>query len=149
MILINTYLMRIQYYFLIVLVSSSLCMCQSKEQNTPEKIITDFFEIYLEEGSNEALDFIFATNKWFNINDSTIINLKTQLSSSAFSLGKYFGYEKITTRKYGSNFLLYSYLTLYEKQPLRFRFVFYNVGDNWQLQNISFDIVSVHKVKDF
>jgi len=106
----------------------------------PVTIIDNFYDNYHTYGIDKALDYIFLTNKWLNISDSSIISLKIQLAATIKLLGKYQGYEQITKKQIGNNYLLYSYLTRYERQPLRFTFIFYRVNDNWQLQHFKYDV---------
>ena len=65
--------------------------------------------------------------------------LTNHLVATSSLLGKFTGYELIANRAVGPNLQLLSYLIKYEKQPLRFTFVFYKPGDNWVIQNFSFD----------
>jgi hypothetical protein len=112
---------------------------KSHDELTPEKIIDNFYEHYQNNGIDKALNSLFLTNKWLNINDSSIVSLKAQLTATINLLGSYQGYEQITKKGIGNNYLLFSYFTKYERQPLRFTFIFYKINGAWQLQNFLYD----------
>lgn len=46
-------------------------------------------------------------------------------------IGKYYGYEIITTKKFSESFELHSYLVKSDRQPIRFIFKFYKPNDKW------------------
>ncbi len=104
-----------------------------------EQLINNFFEKFKNEGSSEALDFIFSTNKWISQSDENIEGIKSQLKITLDQLGQYYGFESISKSSYGKNLELYTFLIRYDRQPLRFMFLFYNPNNSWRLQNFSYD----------
>lgn len=121
-----------------VIVSS--CTSKYEKQHEYENYCKVFFSQYKEGGINKAVDFIFSTNESLKENSREEIDaLKSQLDSITPLLGKFSGYEQIANRAVGTNLRLLSYLIKYEKQPLRFTFVFYRPNDTWVIQNFSFD----------
>lgn len=110
-----------------------------KAQSTTEEIITEFFESY-ETSPQKAIDYVFGTNKWMiDRNKDGIENVKSQLTNFLGLVGEYYGYEKITEKSVGESFKLVSYMIKYDRQPMRFTFVFYKPNDKWQVQNFKFD----------
>ena len=110
-----------------------------KAQTTPEEITTEFFKTY-EKSPQKAVDFVFGTNKWMlDRNKDGIENLKTQLTSFLGLVGDYYGYEKIIEKSVGESYKLVSYMIKYDRQPVRFTFVFYKPKDKWQVQNFQYD----------
>ena len=108
-------------------------------QTTTEEITTEFFKTY-EKSPQKAVDHIFGTNKWMmDRNKDGIENIKTQLTSFLGLVGDYYGYEKITEKSVGESYKLVSYMIKYDRQPLRFTFVFYKPKDKWQVQNFQYD----------
>jgi hypothetical protein len=116
----------------IVLVAS----CSDPQSNS---LIESFFEQYETKGSNEAIDFLFSSNKWIEPSASEILDLKQSLSSTIKLLGNYNGYEKISVINVGKDLMHYTYLVKYEQQPLRFTFTLYRPTSKWQIQNFTFD----------
>ena len=108
-------------------------------QTTTEEITSKFFERY-EKSPQKAVDYIFGTNKWMiERNKDGVENVKTQLSSFIGLVGEYYGYEKITEKSVGKSYKLVSYMIKYDRQPVRFTFVFYRPKDKWQVQNFQYD----------
>lgn len=99
-------------------------------QTTTKEITDKFFKSY-EESPQQAVDYIFGTNKWMT--DETklgIENVKTQLTNFIGLVGDYYGYEKITEKSVGESYKLISYLIKYDRQPIRFTFIFYRPKRN-------------------
>ncbi len=97
-----------------------------------------FFSIY-KNSPMDAADYLFKTNKWFEKNQESVSTVKYQLRNALEILGEYNGYEEITEKSIGESYVLRSYLVKYDRQPLRFTFIFYKPKDNWILQNFKFD----------
>ncbi|SDR79392.1 hypothetical protein [Winogradskyella sediminis] len=110
-----------------------------KAQTTTEEITTEFFKTY-EKSPQKAVDYVFETNKWMiDRNKDGIENVKTQLTSFLGLVGDYYGYEKVTEKSVGESYKLVSYMIKYDRQPVRFTFVFYKPKDKWQVQNFQYD----------
>ena len=122
--------------FLIVIILSTNIL---KAQSTTEEITTQFFKTY-EKSPQKAVDYVFGTNKWMiDRNKDGIENVKSQLTNFLGLVGEYYGFEKITEKSVGKSFKLVSYMIKYDRQPMRFTFVFYRPNDKWQVQNFKFD----------
>jgi len=110
-----------------------------KAQSTTEEITSEFFKTY-DKSPQKAVDYVFGTNKWMiDRNKDGIENVKSQLTNFLGLVGDYYGYEKITEKSVGKSFKLISYMIKYDRQPMRFTFVFYKPKDKWQVQNFQFD----------
>ncbi|MFB6344046.1 hypothetical protein ACE1ET_20175 [Saccharicrinis sp. FJH62] len=110
-----------------------------KAQTSIEEITTEFFKIY-ENSPQKAVDFVFSTNKWIiDRNKDGIENVKNQLTSLLGLVGDYYGYEMITDKSVGESYKLVSYMVKYDRQPIRFTFVFYKPKNKWQVQNFNYD----------
>ncbi len=123
--------------FGLVLILSSFNL---KAQNSPEIIIKDFFKNYESQGAGIAVDKLYGTNPWTSRIQDAINNVKTQLEQFNEDLvGKYHGYEKITTKKIGESYVLYSYFIKFDRQFLRLTFQFYKPENEWRLASFRFD----------
>ena len=111
----------------------------SNAQNSPENVATKFFEFYKNEGSDKALDYIFSTNKYSGESQDAINNLKENLRKTVSFDGTFCGYELLSRKSAGQNFVLLTFLVKHDRDPLTFRFVFYKPIDKWQVQNFKFD----------
>ncbi|MGB7784580.1 MAG: hypothetical protein WBL27_00635 [Salinimicrobium sp.] len=108
-------------------------------QSGPENLIEDFFTTYKKD-AGQALRDIYATNAWTNrIKDDIDKMVGAVNGFTESSMGEYYGYELITTKKFSESFVLYSYLVKYDRQPIRFIFKFYKPDDKWKLYSFSFD----------
>ncbi len=108
-------------------------------QNDPQKIIDEFFNLYKEKSTDAALDYIFKTNKWMNESQDQIDNVKFKLNGTLKQLGELAGHNLITKKTLGEHLALYTFMVRYDRQPLRFSFLFYNPNNQWRLHNFSFD----------
>ena len=107
-------------------------------QETDQEIVNQFFERYKEKPL-EAVDYIFGTNEWMKRSADQIDNVKNQLDKILPLMGTYYGYELITKKNTGKNLILHSYLVKYDRQPLRFIFIFYRRKETWKILNFSFN----------
>ena len=128
-------LIRLMTIVMMVVLSTS----HLKAQSTTEEILDKFFTSY-QASPQAAVDYIFGTNKWMvDRNKDGIASVKTKLASFLELVGEYYGYELITEKSVGESYKLVSYMIKYDRQPLRFTFVFYKPKDTWQVQNFKYD----------
>ena len=102
-----------------------------------EVIVNKFFEIYKSGNSDKAVDYIFSTTKY--IDKDTINQIKQRLKKVKALVGSYYGYEYINSKKIGDSVVCVSYLVKYERQPFRFRFIFYKPLNDWILFSFTSD----------
>ena len=108
-------------------------------QSSPQSLINDFFETY-EKDAGKAVKDLYSTNIWTErIKDDIDKIIGTVNGFSESFMGKYYGYELITSKKFAESFILYSYLVKYDRQPLRFIFKFYKPNDKWVLYSYALD----------
>jgi hypothetical protein len=101
-------------------------------------IIDAFFKKYKEDGAGPAIDYLFATNKYFT-NSAGIEQLKAKIDSLRQAIGNYAGKELIVQKSASPSLVLYSYLVKHEMQPLRFTFIFYKAQNEWVLYRFKYD----------
>jgi hypothetical protein len=108
-------------------------------QSSPQNIINSFFATY-EKDPGKAVKDLYATNKWTERIKDDIDKIIGTVNGFAESyMGKYYGNEIITTKKFSESFVLYSYLIKYDRQPMRFIFKFYKPNDKWVLYSYALD----------
>lgn len=83
-----------------------------------------FFEKY-KSSPESAVDFRFATKRLIPPSDSQIAHLKRKLLAAVYLLGRYTGEEFITRKSVANRFMACSHMIKYEREPLRFTFIFY------------------------
>ncbi|MFC5625872.1 hypothetical protein [Algoriphagus winogradskyi] len=122
-------------FFVFTLLSFSQ---QAFSQTDPEKIVVEFFNAY-EKSPNEALLALFEDNPWLTQNPGALDQVKVQLQGALGIIGDYRGYEKISQMERGESLIKLVYFAKYDRQPLRFIFLFYKADDKWMIQNFLFD----------
>jgi hypothetical protein len=133
---LSTLLENMKQVFIIALMLWSLNV---SAQDVPQKFVDQFFSIYKTKGANDAIDYIFSTNRWMNESKDQIENVKFKLNGTIKLIGKYEGHDLITKKTVGEHLLVYTFLVRYDRQPLRFTMMFYNPSKEWRLYNFSYD----------
>lgn len=125
---------KLTVLFFIALYSS----LNASAQHPTQEIIEKFFSIYSKDPI-KATEYAFSTNKWFEQNQESVDDLKSKLKEQIDQLGDYYGFEFLSQTKVGSSIRMINYIVKYDRQPIRFTFLFYNPNKKWQLNNFSFD----------
>jgi hypothetical protein len=122
-------------FFLVIVV----CQPAFSEESEAgyERIIRKFFEIYKSGDIDKALDYVFSTSEY--IDRTSKVQVKNQLKTAKDLIGTYYGYEFVDSRKVGDSLVSVTYLIKYQRQPLRFRFIFYKPLDEWIILSFRFD----------
>jgi hypothetical protein len=108
------------------------------QQQTPVDISKKFLEVYATKPM-DAIDQLFAdVKKNKQVNDD-ITAIKKNLKVTIDQDGDYNGYELITEKGIGNTVKLLSYIVKYDKQPVRFVFVFYKPKDAWKIYTFQFN----------
>lgn len=124
------------------LLLSLLCMAFASPtlaQNEPQDIIATFADRLENEGPRAAIDSLFSTNEWMMRSQDTRDQITTQLTNLLPLIGEYHGREQIAARQAGGSLVLHSYLFKYDRQPIRFNFMFYRPQEVWTLYKFTFD----------
>ena len=108
-------------------------------QNSYDSIPKIFFKTFKEKGSDAAIDYIYATNKYISGNLTANLKVKSELKKVTSMLGKFNGVEPIDTQYISKSYLRLSYLAKFDRQPLKFNFTMYKPNKKWQLQQLKFD----------
>ena len=131
---------RVYLSVLIVFLGS----CNSKPtvktvKDYPElnKIIATFFEKYGNGTPDQAVNYLFETNR--DVNIAQLKETRDKLSSVSLLAGIYNGYEIITVQNRSASLVYYSYLVKHDKQPLRLTFIFYKPKGEWKALRFKFD----------
>jgi hypothetical protein len=123
--------------FAFILFSWTVTFAQKSEDNG-QAIIDKFFELYKQSPDN-ALNYIFGTNKWLDKESEGVKNVFTELSGTIDMVGNYIGYEPLKSKKVGSRLRIASYFVYYDRQPLRFTFELYKGNEGWVMWNFKYD----------
>ena len=126
---------------LILLLCPLILFCTTAaraQELTPSDISKKFFELYATKPM-DAIDLLFAdVKKDKQINDD-ITAIKKNLKVTIDQDGIYNGYEPITEKGVGNNLKLLSYMLKYDKQPVRFIFIYYKPKDVWKIYTFQFN----------
>jgi len=109
-------------------------------QDTPQDLVDTFFETYQEKDIVEAVDYIFSTNPWMSQGEDVVTILKNQINTQLTEdvVGKYYGHEVMTTKTIGESVVYVTYLVKYDRQPIRFTFIFYKPDEEWRIHKFSY-----------
>ena len=118
----------VPFFFLLSLISFG---------QTPEEITKKFFKDFVS-NSSKAIDEIYKTNPHSVELTEAINNMKEVANNYPESLGKYHGYELITQEKITNSFVLLTYMARFDRQPMRFTFIYYKHSNEWHLYSLNF-----------
>lgn len=107
-------------------------------QSSPIDISSKFFELYKNAGPNQAVDYVFSTNKYASESQKDISNIKTKLQENAPLFGKYTGYELLSTKTAGKDLQLLTFIVKHDHLPLVFKLLFYRPESTWEIQDFTF-----------
>ncbi|MBV8391178.1 MAG: hypothetical protein JO080_15340 [Mucilaginibacter sp.] len=108
------------------------------QQQTPADISKKFFDTYATKPM-DAIDQLFVdVKKNKQVNDD-ITAIKKNLKVIIDQDGAYNGYELLTEKGINNTLKLLSYMVKYDKQPVRFIFIFYKPKDAWKIYTFQFN----------
>ena len=106
----------------------------------PKEIVDEFFKIYSSGEIDSSIDFIASTNSWMERATDSLEQLKSQLRSLESVLGEYYGYHLMAEKTLENSLVGFSYIANFDRQPIRFIFVFYKATDQWKIHKLNFDM---------
>lgn len=123
---------------------SGAIMAEPKKPNptaekSPENLVNTFFELYRSRGPVTAVDYIFANNPYIFEKQESIQSLKTKISNLEKMLGKERGSFMVQNQDFEGTIRVITYIVKFDRQPLRFSFVFYKPADRWLTYQFNFD----------
>jgi hypothetical protein len=107
-------------------------------QTTTKEITDKFFELYQTQPS-KAFDYAFGTNHWDENQQDAVFEVKNKLKNITSQCGTYFGFEMLTEKTAGTTLKVVSFVLKYDREPIRFIFLFYKPNDAWRVMNLTFD----------
>lgn len=117
-------------------------------QKSPNDMINDFFDTYQKDPGNAIVE-LYKTNIWTERIKDDIDNVANTVNGfNEERMGKYFGFELITTKRFSESFELHSYLVKYDRQPIRFIFKFYRPNKKWVLYAFKLDDVIDDEIEE-
>lgn len=125
---------------LILILSSvySLSFAQNDSLNSPEKICDHFFFL-MQDNSDNAVDFLFSTNPFFDLaNMPQLDEIKGKLNK-LYYFGNMHGWDFSSKSELSPNLCQYIYIARYTRQPIKVEFNFYKPDKRWQIQTFRFD----------
>jgi hypothetical protein len=122
-------------YLIAILLTGSVCLAQP----TTDDIVSEFFNILEERGSDQALDFLYGTNTWLPPSSEAVVNLKNSMRDLPDIVGEALDPVLLTKTSLGEVFELQWYLMKYDRQPMHFEFLFYKPRDAWVTYSFSYN----------
>ncbi len=121
----------------LLLLFAGVATAQAQAQ-TPTDISKKFFEVYAAKPM-DAIDYIFSGIPLSKQVKDDIAAIKKNLKVTIDQGGAYNGYELITEKSIGNTLKLMSYMAKYDKQPVRFIFIYYKPKDVWKIYTFQFN----------
>jgi hypothetical protein len=131
--------MRTAIYFVLPFLFIIANSKELRAQENAEDVTGHFFELFQSKGVDEAVDYIYSTNKWLVSDKTTADNIKMQLKKGIAIIGQYYGYELIGKKALGESYVQMDYMLRYDRQPIKFTFILYKPNKTWQIQNMKPD----------
>jgi len=119
----------------VLFISTSVARAQ---EQTPADISKKFFELYIVKPT-DAIDYIFSGMKPNKQLSDDITAIKKNLKVTIDQDGAYYGHDLIAEKSIGNNLKLMSYMLKYDKQPVRFIFIYYKPNDKWKIYTFQFN----------
>ncbi|MEM9823099.1 MAG: hypothetical protein AAF985_18615 [Bacteroidota bacterium] len=115
------------------------CICVGLQaQSSPRNIVKLFFHNY-EKDPEVAVDFLYSTNKWIDLESNVVKEIKSNLKANLPRMGAYLDRRLLGQSSLGRDLQVRIYLVRYERKPLRFTFHFYKSKDKWIIYRFNFD----------
>jgi len=111
---------------------------QTDSLDTPEKLCAHFFMLF-ETDSDNAVDFLFSTNKWFNVATMPQLSDIKGKIKKLYYLGNFKGFELASKKILSPSLVLITYIVKYDRQPIKIEFYFYKPEKQWQIQTFRFE----------
>lgn len=108
-------------------------------QSTYQEVLDKFFSLYGEGKTDQAIDYIFATNKYLESAQQQVVAIKEKMKTITSVIGSYYGYDIIGLYGSAERFIYIRCLVRHDRQPLFFTFLLYKPDSKWQLQTLRFD----------
>ncbi len=96
-----------------------------------QEIVTQFFAKVNAGEYNEAISYIYSSNRWMNPQSDEIAKVRNGFANLPSLVGKFINYERLTTASITNDFVHLDYVVDFERQPFRFSFEFYRVNRKW------------------
>lgn len=116
------------------------------EISEPEKIVSQFFDTYKNEGPKVAVRSLLRTNKYMP--ELSADSVATQLERWAKDFDDYQGYEVTRVRKYGEGVSFITCVAKHSRLPIRFNFTFYDPGNGWRIQYFNYQTDFLQGLED-
>lgn len=127
---------------------SSADLSDPKVDQEYRAMVERFFTMLEAEGAEVALEELFESNLYMEEVSGQVTTLINQYTSAERMMGAYIGHELLIETNMADRVAHQRYLVLYERQPLRFDFVYYKADDEWTFQSFNFAADVLEKVKE-
>ncbi len=138
--------MKLKLLCLFFVLGISCCLL-AQDVKEPKVHLENFFHELERDSIASGFASLFSTNPYLQ-NVEQMEKLVLEYGVTKKLLGKYYGYEILKEYIMGSCLVQYFVLAKYERQPMRFRFVFYKPTDKWVLHTFKYDDKFVGEFND-
>ena len=126
----------------ILLTIGCLCLAapaRAQDRSDDYRVAIETFFGHVQQGDYAgAIDYIYADNPWILNQSDNVQNIKNQFTGLTNIVGQYIEHEKLLDEDLAGRVVRVDYIVLFERQPIRFEFQFYNPGGDWMTYAFSY-----------
>ena len=101
--------------------------------------IDQFFRLVEAKQTEQAIEFIYASNPYASTISTQIEELKRQIGLLPSIAGKVHQIELIDTHRLGDSLVTLTYIVNYDRMPIRFVFQYFKTQKGWRIISFAFD----------
>lgn len=102
--------------------------------------IDQFFERFGNGEVAEAVDGVYGSNPWIDLNGDAVKNVRNQLLNINSLVGGFNGQVMLNETLVKDVYAHVTYLALFDRQPVRMEFQYYKPKDRWMVFSFAFDV---------
>lgn len=129
---------------LVFFASTSLLRAQASTDYLQE--ISAFFATIKKGQPKEATDRLLSTNAEASARLDNKLSVQNGLERMKDTLGEFKDFNIVKEKKIGDRIVYVLAFALYEKQPVRFEFIFYKPDEQWLFLNVNFGLQTVEDI---
>ncbi|MEM9182078.1 MAG: hypothetical protein AAGB27_02890 [Pseudomonadota bacterium] len=102
--------------------------------------IDQFFERFGNGEVAKAVDGVYSSNPWIDVNGEAVSNVRNQLLNINSLVGDFNGQVLLDETLVKNVYVHVTYLALFDRQPVRMEFQYYKPKDRWMVFSFAFDV---------
>ena len=132
----------IKSFFLAITILANVLCISALYASEQDELTTPIFKALSKGDTAVAVNHIFPKGSEIRgwVGEDNIAQLKSNLHAKLVVLGKYYDYKLLSKSDIQGIYEHAVYIARYDRQPVLFKFDFYNAGKGWRIQNFTMDM---------